>query len=75
MTTQVTIKSPAPNDQDVLIKAVCPPTGCVMIERRLRGGEEVTLYLHDGQCLHIYEVAKEPVENAGTQPQPADVAG
>lgn len=75
MTTQVTIKSPSPNHLDVLIKAVCPPTGCVMIERRLREGEEATLYLHDGQCLHIYEVAKEQAEKAGTQPQPADVAG
>jgi hypothetical protein len=62
MTTQVIVKSPTPNHQDVLVKTVIPQTGDVMSEQRLREGEEVSLYIHGSQSLAIEEVAKEPAE-------------
>lgn len=62
MTTQVIVKSPTPNHQDVLVKAVSPQTGDVMSEKRLREGEEVTLCVHGSQSLQITEVAKETAE-------------
>ena len=60
MTTEVIVKSPSPNHQDVLVKTVSQQTCAVMSEQRLREGEEVSLYVHSGQSLQIYEIAKEP---------------
>lgn len=64
MTTQVIVKSPSPNHQDVMVKKVSPQTGDVMSEKRLREGDEVSLYVHEGMSLQISEIAKEPVEAA-----------
>ncbi|MFZ2982023.1 MAG: hypothetical protein WA085_13405 [Sphingobium sp.] len=62
MTTQVIVKSPSPNHQDVMVRTVTPQTGDVMSEQRLREGEEVSLYVHGSQSLQIAEIAKEPAE-------------
>lgn len=62
MTTQVIVKSPKPNHQDVLVKTVNPQTGETWSEQRLREGDEVSLYVHDAMSLQISEVAKEPAE-------------
>lgn len=64
MTTQVIIKSPAPNHQDVMVCTTDPTTKAVLESHRLREGEEISLYIHSAQGLSITEVAKEPAEAA-----------
>lgn len=64
MTTQVIVKSPSPNHQDVMVCTADPTTKEVTATHRLREGEEISLYLHSNQGLTISEVAKEPAEAA-----------
>jgi hypothetical protein len=62
MTTQVIVKSPSPNHQDVMVCVADPTTKEVREMHRLREGEEISLYIHSNAGLTISEVAKEPAE-------------
>jgi hypothetical protein len=64
MTTQVFIRSPSPNHQDLMVCAVNPTTKEVTSTHRLHEGEELGLYLHSNQGLTITEVAKEAIKVA-----------
>lgn len=65
MTTQVIVKSPKPNHQDVQVQVVDTATGCVHREHALGEGEEASFYVFAGQGLRVFEIPK------GVVPPPA----
>jgi hypothetical protein len=58
MTTQVIVKSPKPNHQDVQVDTVTQEEGEVLTSRRLTEGEEASFYVYQGQSLNISEIPK-----------------
>ena len=59
MTLKITILHDQPNySKDAMVQCIHPKTKlCTSADHRLRPGESVTLYVHDGQQVVVTEVA------------------